>query len=111
MIRKLLIILFGAVFLAMLGITVYASLERSVFAVGPQLLADRWFQATLADAYFGFLTFHVWVAYKEPSLFGRVSWFILIMALGNLAMSFYMLRQLWKWNPERGWESILLRAR
>ena len=60
MTKHLLIGLFSVIFLVMLGTTIYASFDRSVFAVGEQLLADPWFQATLVDAYLGFLTFYVW---------------------------------------------------
>ena len=63
-------------------------------------MSDVWFQATLLDAYFGFLTFYVWVAWKERSLAGRVLWFVLIMAFGNMAMSAYVILQLVRLPPE-----------
>ena len=40
------------------------------------------------------LTFFCWLAWRERSLSIKVVWFILIMALGNIAMSFYVLVQL-----------------
>lgn len=109
LVRIGLIVLFVVIFVGMLSMTVYASLDRSVFEAGPQLKSDPWFQATLVDAYFGFLTFYVWVAYKEKSILGRVIWFVLIMTLGNMAMAAYMLIQLWRWNPSRGAGDLLLR--
>lgn len=109
MIRILLLLLFGGVLLAMLAVTTYASLDRSILDVGPQLTSDPWFHATLADAYFGFLTFYAWVAYKEATAWRRVVWFVLIMTLGNIAMSIYMLIQLWRWEPSRGANSLLCR--
>ena len=93
----------------MLAVTTYASLDRSILSVGSQLTADHWFQATLADAYFGFLTFYVWVAYKEPVIWQKLLWFVLIMLLGNIAMSAYVLIQLWEWEPEQGIEHLLVR--
>lgn len=110
MVRVILISLFGGILVAMLVVTSYASLDRSVFDVGSQLTSDPWFQATLADAYFGFLTFYLWVAYKEVGIWRRVLWFVLIMTLGNIAMSIYVLIQLRRWNAERGVASLLLRA-
>ncbi len=83
-------VMFTGILLAMLFVTVRASLVRSVLDNGP-LMSDVWFQATLADAYFGFLTFFVWVAWKEPTFLRRAIWFLLIMLLGNLAMSVYVL--------------------
>ena len=52
------------------------------------------FAQTLMDAYFGFLTFFGWVAYKEQGWIARGSWFVAIMLLGNFAMSGYLLWQL-----------------
>ena len=82
------------VFLCMTVITVIASLDRSVLEGGRGLWPDPWFIATLMDAYFGFATFFLWVAYKETSWVARVAWFVAIMSLGNFAMSAYLLWQL-----------------
>lgn len=106
--RALLIALFTAILLTMLYVTITASLERSVFANG-HLMQDRWFVATLVDAYCGFITFYVWVAWKEPNLFGKVLWFVLIMGLGNIAISAYMLLQLKKLKPGEPLSRLLLR--
>ena len=46
------------------------------------------------DAYFGFITFFCWLAWRERSLGIKIVWFVLIMALGNIAMSLYVLIQL-----------------
>lgn len=107
MTKLLLFTLFGGIFVAMIVVTTYASFDRSVFKVGPQLMSDPWFHATLADAYFGFLTFYVWVAYKEAGLWHKVAWFVLIMTLGNIAMSTYVLIQLLHWNPHQGLQALV----
>lgn len=108
--RVLLMLLFLAILAAMLAVTTYASLDRSIVDVGPELTSDPWFQATLADAYFGFITFFVWVAYKEPGPLRRVIWFVLIMTLGNIAMAVYMLIQLANWDTALGIKGLLLRS-
>src|SRR5215470_2310792 len=46
--------------------------------------------AALYDAYFGFVTFFCWLRRREQSLGIKIVWFILIMALGNMAMSAYV---------------------
>lgn len=107
--RQWLRILFLAILLSMLYVTTTAMMERGVFKAGAALWPDAWFRATLADAYFGFVTFFVWVAYKERRVTAKVIWFILIMLLGNIAMSVYMLIQLSKLKPGDSWESLLLR--
>ena len=50
--------------------------------------------APLIDAYYAFLTFYVWVFYKEQRWLPRVGWFVGIMLLGNMAMAGYVLLQL-----------------
>lgn len=110
MVRTVLIFVFGGILVAMLTVTTYASLDRSIFDAGSELMSDAWFHATLADAYFGFLTFYVWVAYKEAELWRKFVWFLLIMTLGNIAMSVYVLIQLWHWDARQGIEALLLRA-
>ena len=107
--RKFLILLFVAILLAMLWVTTAASLERSVLRAGEGLWPDIWFIATLCDAYFGFLTFYVWVAYKERGALARVLWFVLIMTLGNIAMASYVLIQLARLRPGQSWRHLLLR--
>lgn len=100
--------LFLAILFAMLSITVIASLDRSVFLAGRQLWPDPWFRATLADAYFGFLTVYVWIAYKETTWTARLVWFVLLMALGNIAIPIYVLLQL-RHARDGALESVLLR--
>ena len=91
-------------------ITTIASLDRNVLEAGRSLWPDPWFIATLMDAYFGFLTFYVWVAYKEQSWVARGAWFLAIMLLGNFAISGYLLWQLSKMKTF-SWESLLIRHR
>lgn len=93
--------LFASILGGMLLVTIRASLVRSVLDNG-HLMRDVWFQATLADAYFGFLAFYVWVAYRERSWIGRVVWFIAIMLLGNIAMSVYALLAIRAMKKEPG---------
>jgi drug/metabolite transporter (DMT)-like permease len=65
--------------------------------------------ATLYDAYFGFVTFYAWVFYKERGVWVRILWFLLIMGLGNIAMSFYVLIQLFRLGPDEPAANILRR--
>ena len=69
---------------------------------------DRyWTLATLMDAYCGFLTFYIWVFYKEQRWIARIAWFVAIMLLGNMAMSVYVLIQLLRLRPDQGAFEIL----
>jgi hypothetical protein len=84
--------------LSLLCYTTWASFQQSLADWGG--LVDRpdnwWTIATLIDAYYGFLTFYVWVLWKEPRWGPRVGWFVAIMLLGNMAMAAYVLLQLRK---------------
>lgn len=108
MTRAFLIALFTLILLSMIGVTVWASLDRSVFSAG-YLFAERWFVATFCDAYFGFITFYAWVAYKERSFLARAVWFLAIMGLGNIAMAVYLLRELLRLRPGDPLEILLMR--
>ena len=96
------------IFILLAG-TIYASLEKSVLVAYVDLGRDRWGLATLFDAYFGFTAFFLWVAYKEQTWAKRLLWFMLLMALGNFAISGYALWQLAKWDPATGAAGLLLR--
>jgi len=80
----------------MLAVTSWASLHTPLLKIPREVIAHPWFIATLFDAYWAFITFFVWVAWKESSLAARVLWFVAIIALGNVAMSIYMLRELFR---------------
>ncbi|MFZ1086009.1 MAG: DUF1475 family protein [Terracidiphilus sp.] len=107
--KSLLKLLFGGIFVFMVVMTVRTGLAVSLRASWPSYAANPWAIATLYDAYFGFVTFYAWVFYKERSVWAKALWFLLIMGLGNIAMSFYVLIQLFRLRPEEPAESILRR--
>ena len=87
-------LLFLVVIASMLAVTSWASLPTRLFSIPRDVLGHPWFIATLFDAYWAFVAFYVWVAWKEQSLAARVLWFVAIIALGNIAMAAFMLREL-----------------
>jgi hypothetical protein len=105
--QKFLKVIFAMILIAMLAITTIASMDRGVFQAVDELWPDLWFKATLMDAYFGFLTFYIWVAYKQRRWVAKVVWFLLIMAFGNLAMAAYVLIQLYRMAPDESFETLL----
>lgn len=96
-----------AVLAVMLYVTISASLHQDIVSAARQLWPDPWFRATLADAYFGFLFFWLWVAWREQSKAKSILWFVLIMTFGNIAMASYLLLQLRRWQPAEGIDSLL----
>lgn len=89
--KKTLLAIFSLILVAMLVVTSWASSYENVIAATARLIKEPWMVATLFDAYFGFLTFFIWVCYKEVKTFNKVIWFVAIMILGNIAMSVYVL--------------------
>lgn len=102
-------ILFTLILLTMVAYSTYATLHQSLFEwTGLTAGADRyWTTATLLDAYFGFVTFCVWLFYKERRWLTRVPWFVAIMLFGNIAMAGYVLLQLARLRPEEPASAIL----
>ena len=97
-------VLFSVVLVSMVAVTSWATLQCPLFAVPRAVATHPWFIATLFDAYWGFITFYLWVAYKEVSWVSRSAWLIAILLLGNIAMAAYCLRELsrsWMDRPLR----------
>lgn len=94
-------VLFGLIFFFMVAMTVRTSLQVPLWDALHSFSGNPWAMATLYDAYFGFLTFFCWVAWRERSSGIKVLWFVLIMAGGNIAMSLYVLLQLFGLRPDQ----------
>jgi hypothetical protein len=100
---------FAFTLLTMLSITITASINQNIFEAVGNMWPNWWFRATLADAYFGFLVFFVWVAYKELRIWRKLLWFALIMLLGNLAIPAYMLTEIYKLQVGDSFATLLTR--
>lgn len=93
---------FGFIFAFMVAMTIRTSQQQSLWAALPGFAASPWSMATLYDAYCGFITFFCWLAWRERALAAKIVWFVLIMALGNIAMSLYVLIQLFQLKADEG---------
>jgi len=113
--RRNLMLLSFAALAALIGVSVWASSKIGMVEAINALAADPaggthpWFIATTFDAYFGFLWFWAWIAYRETSNAVRGVWLLLILGLGNIAMATYMLLQLRKLPAGASAETLLLR--
>lgn len=110
--KRALQFLFVFILLSLTTYNVWVSTQQSVLDWDGLTTApdNLWTIATLIDAYYGFVTFYVWVLWKETRALPRVAWFIAIMLLGNIAMSVYVLRQLARLKPGEDL-GVLLSAR
>jgi hypothetical protein len=100
---------------ALIGVSFWATSRMDLLPAVRELFghaskdANPWFIATLFDAYFGFLWFWLWVAYKESGFLARFVWLVLILTLGNIAMASYVLLQLGRLPEGADIEDLLLR--
>jgi hypothetical protein len=101
--------LFGFILVSLTAGTLWISTQQPVWDWGGLTTPpdNLWTIATLLDAYYGFLTFYVWVLWKETRTLPRVLWFVAIMLLGNIAMSAYLLRQLARLAPGQSMGDLL----
>lgn len=93
----------------MLGVTGWASSVQALWKIPAEVGGHPWFVATLVDAYFGFLFFWLWVAYKERTWSARLAWLLGILLLGNIAMAVYALIQTFRLPADAPVERLLLR--
>lgn len=114
--RRNLMLLSFAALAALIGVSIWATSKVGMVEAIGALTVDPaggthpWFIATLFDAYFGFLWFWAWIAYKETSHLARGAWLVLILGLGNIAMAAYMLLQLRKLPAGAPAQALLLRT-
>ncbi|TDU73124.1 uncharacterized protein DUF1475 [Prosthecobacter fusiformis] len=102
---------FIVVLLSMLAVTTWASTQVTLWKIPYETWTHPWWIATLFDAYWGFLTFYCWIAYKEVSWVARGAWLIAVLLLGNIAMAVYALIQLFKVPMNGKVEEVLLRRK
>ncbi|MBS0664238.1 MAG: DUF1475 family protein [Verrucomicrobia bacterium] len=103
--------LFLVVLGSMLAVTAWAGLQCPLFALPREVYAHPWFIATMFDAYWGFITFFVWVCLKQTAWSARLAWFVAIMLLGNIAMASFCLRELFRVPRDGRLADVLTAAR
>ena len=113
--RQKLALYSAVVFAALVAVSTWATMQLGVADAIRELIAhpgtytQPWFIATLFDAYFGFLWFWLWVAYREKTWLARGLWLLLILTLGNMAMAGYVLLALRRLPKNAPVEALLLR--
>jgi predicted permease len=99
------------VLISMLTVTSWASHFVALWNMPRAVATHPWFIATLFDTYFAFLAFWAWVVYKETSALARGLWLLAILLLGNIAISIYVLRELFRVSADAKFEEVLLRRK
>ena len=102
-------ILFSILCLYMIYVTVTTSLESNLLKEWSNLAQIPWMAATLKDFYINVTVIFAWVAYKERSVGSKILWLVLLVGLGSIATTAYVLLQLFRLQPGEGIERVLLR--
>ncbi len=102
-------LVFSLVLVAMLAVTAWASSAVALWNTPREVATHPWFIATLFDTYFAFLTFWIWLAWKEPTWPRRLGWLAAILLLGNIAMATYVLIQLFRLPKTATLEHLIAR--
>lgn len=107
--KRALQLLFAFILVSLATYTSWVSTRQPVWQWGGLTTPpdNLWTIATLIDAYYGFITFYLWVLWKETRAAPRILWFVAIMLLGNIAMSAYVLRQLARLEPRDSMGTLL----
>lgn len=98
------------VLVSLLVSTTRAGMQIPIWAVGRDYFDHPWVLPTLIDAYGGVLIFYLWIFHKEPRPLARGVWFVLMMALGNMAAAAYLLLQTFRLKPGEPLGTILVRG-
>lgn len=107
--KNLLIVLFSALFIWVTYTVVETSYESNLFKEWDYLMSIPWMQATLWDFYANVFVLLVWVYYKESNIALKGLWTVLFITLGSIAVTGYVLLQLFQLKPGDGLEKILLK--
>lgn len=102
-------LLFAGLFLWMIWVVVETSLRSSLIEEWDRLAAIPWMTATLKDFYTNVVVIFLWVCWKEPGVFRKALWLILLAGLGSIATTFYVLLQLFRLRPGEGIRELIVR--
>jgi len=96
------VVFYLLVLAVMIAITTAASLDRGIFDALEVLWPELWFRATLADAYFAFLSVYLFVLWRERSAVAKVFWLVVFLGLGSMGIAAYVLSGIFRYGGVRG---------
>ncbi|MBC7381700.1 MAG: DUF1475 family protein [Bacteroidia bacterium] len=102
-------VLFSIVFVFMCYEVIDTSFHSNLFTEWDFLGGIPWMRATLWDFYANVLAIFCWVCYKEKSFALRILWLILLITLGSIATSLYILIGLFTLKPGETIKDLLIK--
>ncbi len=107
--KNLFVILFSVVCIWMIYIVVDTSIQSNLFKEWNYLSSIPWMRATLWDFYANIFVLLMWVYYRETNIAVKGLWTVLFITLGSIAVTGYVLIQIFSLKNGEGLEKILVR--
>ena len=107
--KNLFIILFSVLCIWMIYIVVDTSIQSNLFKEWNYLSSIPWMRATLWDFYANIFVLLMWVYYRETNIAVKGLWTVLFITLGSIAVTGYVLIQIFSLKNGEGLEKILVR--
>jgi hypothetical protein len=102
-------IFFSILFIWMCYVVISTSINSNLFKQWDFLGSIPWMRATLWDFYANVTVIFLWVCYKEKSIGFKITWLLLLVALGSIASCVYVLIQLFKLKPGEGLKEFFIK--
>jgi hypothetical protein len=95
-------VIFSIIFIWVCYTVITTSLQSNLFEQWDYLGSIPWMRATLWDFYANVSVIYLWVCYKEKGILLKIIWLVLLVALGSIASTAFVLIQLFRLKPNEG---------
>lgn len=95
-------VIFSILFVWVCYVVISTSLQSNLFEQWDYLGSIPWMRATLWDFYANVSVIYLWVCYKEKGIALKILWLILLVFLGSIASTAFVLIQLFRLKPNEG---------
>ena len=99
-------VIFSVLFVWVCYVVITTSMQSNLFKEWDYLGSIPWMRATLWDFYANVSVIYLWVCYKEEGIFPKVIWLILLVVLGSIASTAFVLIQLFRLKPNEGLKEL-----
>ena len=99
-------VIFSILFVWVCYVVVTTSLQSNLFEQWDYLGSIPWMRATLWDFYANVSVIYLWVCYKEKNIALKVVWLVLLIVLGSIASTAFVLIQLFRLKPNEGLKEL-----
>lgn len=97
---------FSILFVWVCYVVITTSMQSNLFKEWDYLGSIPWMRATLWDFYANVSVIYLWVCYKEKSIVSKIIWLILLVLLGSIASTAFVLIQLFRLKSNEGLKEL-----